>query len=131
MLRKNLLVSSQELIIPTGLLSYLFYCERWYENKSHPGTLCFAETKQEHSQEGFLLSNPALCTYPSINKGKYSSTHKFVTAHMRCSMAPDENLLLYEDETLRNIPFSSSGGTLYLHESKSAPNSAFCVLSYF
>lgn len=71
MLKKNLLVSSQELIIPTGLLSCLFYSERWYKNKSHPGTLCFAGTKQEHSQEGFLLCNPALCSYPSIIKEKF------------------------------------------------------------
>lgn len=127
MLRKNLLVSSQELIISTGLLSCLFYSERWYENKSHSGTLCFAGTKQEHSQESFSLCNPALCTYPSINRGKNSSTHKFVTAHMRSAVTPDQNLLLGKDETPRKILFSASGVTLDLYENKSAPNAANCV----
>lgn len=129
MLSENPLVSSQELIIPTGSLSCLFYSERWYENKSRPGTFCFAGTKQENSQEGFVLCNPALCTYPSINKGKNSSTHKYVTAHLRCVVTPDQNLLLCEDETPRKIPFSPSEETLDLCKSKSAPNSAYCVLS--
>lgn len=46
-----------------------------------------------------------------------------------CVVTPDQNLLLCEDETPRKIPFSPSEETLDLCESKSAPNSAYCVLS--
>lgn len=82
---------------------------------------------------GFSLCNPArcnaLCTHPSINKRQNSSNRKFATAHMRSAMTPDQILFLPEEKRHpEKCPFLSSGATLDLHESKSVPNSAHCVL---
>lgn len=75
MLMPNLLISSQKLIIPAGLLSHWSYGERWDGNRSCPRTLCIAGTKQKPPRESCFLCSPAphcnaLCTHPSIDNRK-------------------------------------------------------------
>ena len=132
MLRTNLLVAARNL-----LFQQVYYCtdstvKGGMKRRVAQGHCVLLEKNKKILGEGFSLCNPAhcnaLCTHPSINKRKNSSNYKFATAHMRSVMTPDQNLLLHEDERHPEKYPSPSGATLDLHESKSAPNSAHCVL---
>lgn len=129
--RTNLLVNSQELILPTGLLLCWFCSKRWYESRSCPGTLCSAGTKNSEKASSCAIQHTVVyCALIQVltKEKKNSNSLTFATAAMRSVMIPDQILFLPEDETSRKILLFPSGVTLDFQYSKTVPNSAHCAL---